>query len=281
MPGIFISYRREDSAGFAGRLADALEARFGTAQVFRDVSDIRAGDDFVQAINRSLEASDVLVAVIGQRWLSAADATGRRRIDNPDDFVRVEIAAALNRGIDVIPVLVEGATMPGTAALPRALSALARHQAVTLSDATWDTDVQRLIAGVEAQLGRPGRSRRRWVMLAAGAAGAIALVVLASWWRAWPRSVAGTWRSPEGDVWFIRQSGAELAVEDAHYETHEVWRKGRGRIAGDIMRVDLAYTFERGLTLSGELTIEADGQSMRGTLLEAPSGRAIHLSLRR
>ena len=281
MPGIFISYRRDDSAGFTGRLADALEARFGTAQVFRDVQDIRAGDDFVQAINRSLADCQVLLAVIGPRWLSATDAAGRRRIDDRADFVGIEIAAALQRGVHVIPVLVDGATMPGSAALPDNLSALARHQAVTLGDATWDTDVQRVISDIEAQIGRAGIGRRRWLMWASGAAGLIALVGLTTWWFGRPRFVAGAWRSAEGNVWFIRQSGIELTIEDTHYDTHEVWRKGRGRIAGDMVQVDLAYTFQPGLTIGGKLTIDPDGQSMRGTLLEAPSGRAILLSLRR
>jgi hypothetical protein len=281
MPGIFISYRRDDSAGFAGRLADALEARFGAAPVFRDVQDIRAGDDFVRAIDRSLAACQVLLAVIGPRWLSATDAVGRRRIDDRADFVRIEIAAALRRGVHVIPVLVDGATMPGRVALPGSLSALARRQAVTLGDTTWDTDVQRVIRDIEAQLGRPGISRRRWLMGAAGAAGLISLVALTTWWLGRPRLVAGAWRTAEGNVWFIRQSGIELIIEDTHYETHEVWRKGRGRIAGDTVQVDLAYTFQPGLTMGGKLTIDSDGQSMHGTLLEVPSGRAIQVSLRR
>jgi hypothetical protein len=183
--------------------------------------------------------------------------------------------------VHVIPVLVDGATMPGRVALPGSLSALARRQAVTLGDTTWDTDVQRVIRDIEAQLGRPGISRRRWLMGAAGAAGLISLVALTTWWLGRPRLVAGAWRTAEGNVWFIRQSGIELIIEDTHYETHEVWRKGRGRIAGDTVQVDLAYTFQPGLTMGGKLTIDSDGQSMHGTLLEVPSGRAIQVSLRR
>ena len=281
MPGIFISYRRDDSAGFAGRLADALEARFGAAQVFRDVQDIRAGEDFVQAINGSLAACHVLLAVIGPRWLTAADAAGRHRIDNPADFVRIEIATALRGGVQVIPVLVDGASMPGSAALPDSLSALARRQAVSLGDATWDADVLRLIGGIEQQLGRPGMNRRRWLIRSAGAAGLIAAVGLTTWWLARPRRVAGAWRSADGNAWFIRQSGAELTIEDTHRDTHEVWRKGRGRIAGNTVQVDLAYTFQPGATVGGQLIIDADGQSMQGTLIDAPSGRASQLSLRR
>jgi hypothetical protein len=171
--------------------------------------------------------------------------------------------------------------MPGSAALPASLSALARRQAVSLGDATWDADVQRLIGGIEQQLGRPGMNRRRWLIRSAGAAGLIAAVGLTTWWLARPRRVAGAWRSADGNAWFIRQSGAELTIEDTHRDTHEVWRKGRGRIAGNTVQVDLAYTFQPGATVGGQLIIDADGQSMQGTLIDAPSGRASQLSLRR
>ncbi len=106
MPGVFISYRREDSAAYAGRLFDILSAEFGPQNTFMDVDDIKGGDNFTTVIDRSLDVSDALLAVIGSRWLTVTEQNGGRRLDNPSDFVRVEIAKALERGIRVIPVLV-------------------------------------------------------------------------------------------------------------------------------------------------------------------------------
>src|SRR5215469_14357730 len=111
--GVFISYRREESSYAAGRLADRLTGRFGAEQVFIDVETIEPGVDFAEAISRAVGACVVLVAVIGPGWLAAADKRGGRRLDDPDDLVRLEIGTALVRGVRVIPVLVEGAVMPG------------------------------------------------------------------------------------------------------------------------------------------------------------------------
>ena len=108
MSGIFLSYRREDSAGFAGRLADRLEAEFAAGSVFRDVDDIRPGEDFQSAIDSQLQAVDAVLVMIGPRWLEARAKYGRR-LDDAADLVRVEVATALASGKPVIPVLVSGA----------------------------------------------------------------------------------------------------------------------------------------------------------------------------
>ena len=99
MPGVFISYRREDSAAYAGRLFDILSTEFGPENTFMDVDDIKGGDNFVAVIDRNLDVSDALLAVIGPHWLSVTEQSGGRRLANPADFVRVEIAKALERGI--------------------------------------------------------------------------------------------------------------------------------------------------------------------------------------
>ena len=117
MKGIFISYRREDSAGYAGRLYDRLATQFGADNVFMDVEGIEPGVDFVDAIGRAVGSCEVLIVIIGREWLSAGHE-GKRRIDDPSDFVRIETAAALVRGIRVVPVLVEGAAMPRADELP-------------------------------------------------------------------------------------------------------------------------------------------------------------------
>ena len=152
MAEIFLSYRRQDSQSATGRLADDLEARFGDERVFRD-REIAAGDDFVEAIRRSVESSTVVLVVVGAQWLAATDAEGRRRLDDPGDFVRLEIELALAGGVAVVPVLVEGAKMPAATELPPSLAAFARCQAVELSDQRWRFDVDTLIASLQSRFG--------------------------------------------------------------------------------------------------------------------------------
>ena len=147
MRAIFISYRRDDSEGHAGRLFEDLRDRFGSASVFMDVAGIEPGRDFRKVIEQQVASCGVLLAVIGKSWLtsSASDAQGRRRLDDPHDFVRLETATALTRDIPVIPVLVHGAQMPRPEELPDALKDLAFRNGVELSHARWSSDVQLLI----------------------------------------------------------------------------------------------------------------------------------------
>ena len=156
--GAFISYRREDAAGFAGRLCDSLERHLPTEPIFRDVDGLSPGQDFVAAIEARLRQCRVCLAVIGRDWLNARDAEGRRRLDQPDDFVRLELTAALARPeVLIVPVLVEGATMPPADALPQEIRALARRQAVSLRDDTWDSDVERLVRSLGPAVVEPRR----------------------------------------------------------------------------------------------------------------------------
>ncbi|MCS6915944.1 MAG: toll/interleukin-1 receptor domain-containing protein [Myxococcales bacterium] len=181
MPGIFISYRREDSAGYAGRLADALEWVIPAEQVFRDVDDIRAGEDFVRAIEACLRRVDVVLVLIGPLWSSLAQA-GRRRLDDPEDYVRLEIRQALSLGKRLIPVLLGGARMPSERELPEDIRPLARLQAVELSEAGWAADVARLIRDLGPVSRAPSRLAYGWRrvgwVLAAILLGLFALVLL-------------------------------------------------------------------------------------------------------
>jgi hypothetical protein len=145
MPGIFISYRREDSIAYAGRLYDRLSAQFGEEQVFMDVDTIEPGSDFVEVITQKVGSCEALVAVIGREWLNARDEEGRRRLDNPKDLVRLEIAAALERNVRVIPVLVGGAHIPRSQDLPEALAALLRRHAMEITDVAFNQGVTRLV----------------------------------------------------------------------------------------------------------------------------------------
>ena len=160
MAGTFISYRREDAAGYAGRLRESLERKLGAARVFRDVDTLRPGQDFVQAIEARLADCAVMLAVIGREWAGARDLAGARRLDEPFDFVRIEIAAALARPtVLVVPVLVEGASMPATSELPDSLKPLVRRQAISVRDETWDADVDRLVNVIETALSSRDPSR--------------------------------------------------------------------------------------------------------------------------
>jgi hypothetical protein len=157
---IFISYRRDDSSWAAGRLFDILSRHFASNQIFMDV-DLDAGIDFVEAIKESVASCGVLIAVIGGRWLISSDEDGKRRLDNPEDFVRIEIATALKRGIRVIPVLVEGVLMPRPADLPDDLKSLVRRQALRVTHERFRADSQRLASAVKRALNVVRASRPR------------------------------------------------------------------------------------------------------------------------
>ncbi len=137
---IFISYRREDSGGYGLPLYERLRQHFGSEQVFKDIDTIPIGEDFVEYLERAVGACDVLIAVIGKHWLTASDEQGQRRLDDPKDYVRLEIQMALKRKIRVIPCLVGGATMPAQELLPKPLEALHRRRAFEISNDRIDSE---------------------------------------------------------------------------------------------------------------------------------------------
>ena len=144
MSGIFISYRREDSEGQARALSIALAKYVGEDSVFLDVDSIALGRDFRQALHERLETCDVLLALIGPGWLDAKDPAGKRRLEDPGDYLRQEIATALVRNIPVTPVLVQGATMPAPERLPDDLKELAFRNGFELGHTRWHSDVREL-----------------------------------------------------------------------------------------------------------------------------------------
>ena len=143
--GIFISYRRADSRHAAGRMADELGAAFGEANIFRDIEGIDIGVNFEQALERALGSCVVMLVVIGPQWLDAKDDAGRRRLDQPGDWTRQEIATALKRGIPVAPVLLEGTPLPRADQLPDELRELVNRQQYELSDGHWRGDMKTLV----------------------------------------------------------------------------------------------------------------------------------------
>jgi hypothetical protein len=152
---IFISYRRDDSEGEAGRLADDLAEIFQENSVFMDVNAIQPGRDFRKAIDESIHKCSVLLAILGPGWLDSKNASGQRRLDDASDFLRLEVASALQRDIAVIPVLVRGVKMPRAEQLSSDLQELAYRNAVELTHARWKSDVQVLVRALRPYLEAP------------------------------------------------------------------------------------------------------------------------------
>lgn len=181
MGGIFISYRREDSAAWARGIWQRLVEEFGHDQVFMDVDSLAPGENFVEVIDRYVESVDVMLVVIGRRWLDASDSEGQRRLDNDADLVGIEVGGALDGPCRVIPVLVDEAVMPPVSSLPERLTPLGQRQALKVSHETFARDVDHLVAslrplvgarpaaaesgrratGASADAGSGGRHRRR------------------------------------------------------------------------------------------------------------------------
>jgi TIR domain len=199
MPSIFISYRREDSAGYAGRIFDALGAHFGKDEVFIDVDDIKAGEDFFKVIQETENRCSVLLAIIGKNWLTMEGADGRPRLSNPNDFVRAEIAAGLRGGPRVIPVLVGGASMPRVEDLPEDLAGLARIEALSIEDTHFHQDVVQLIDAIEPKAASFPIQRLGLAILIVLL---VILVPLAYRWRAAiPEKVDGAWQASVKYSW--------------------------------------------------------------------------------
>jgi len=141
---IFISYRRADARGVAGRLADTLEDYFGDNRVFRDIDDIAGGSDFAKVIDNNLESADAVIVLIGPDWTTINDGEGNTRLGGEGDYVTAEITSAIKMGVPIYPVLIEDTPMPRESELPEELAPLVRFNAVSISDRRWKYDVLRL-----------------------------------------------------------------------------------------------------------------------------------------
>jgi hypothetical protein len=301
MTTLFLSYRQSDTLGQTGRLADALEARYGAGAVFRDLDSIEAGQRFDEVIERALAGCRVFLPLIGDDWLTVRGADGQRRLDNPQDLVRLEVATALRRGITIIPLLLEGARMPATSALPADLQPLNRHQALELSETRWDYDVARLVEAIDRRLaeavpagaappaaGATAPATRRRLLW--GAVAGIAL--LAGGGAAWrlaqrpapPPSLEGVWMLPSGSFWTLRQDGRQVTVEETHYQSREVWRRGTGTLLEDgTLELELLPVFDppERLRLALRLRPAPDGRSLSGEVHDLVSGRRESLTVLR
>jgi len=175
---IFINYRRDESGHVAGRLHDSLAPKFGRNKLFMDVDNIPVGRDFEEYLKSQVAACDAMLAVIGPDWLTAKDETGQRRLDNPEDFVVVEIAAALARNIPVVPVLVGGARMPKASELPDSLKPLARRQAFQIRHTNFRGDSDALVNRLREALGDSASGGRWRVRTIIGVTAAVVLLLI-------------------------------------------------------------------------------------------------------
>ena len=174
---IFLSYRRDDAAGHAGRLRDDLLERLGEGSVFQDVASIAPGQRYRGAIDEAIHGADLILIVIGRRWATVVDERGNPRLGEPHDVVRREVEAALRSGRQVVPVLVDGADMPSADALPAPLVPLCELNAIELRDEAWNADLDRM--GGALGIPEPGarRARRRAVLTGTAVLGIGLLVV--------------------------------------------------------------------------------------------------------
>ena len=238
---IFISYRRDDAAGYAGRLEEALEKCLGRGSVFRDVLDIPPGEDFAAAIRARLASAPAVLVLIGPRW-AGSEPPGQRRIDDEDDLVRLEVAVALNSGARVVPVLLPGVEMPAEADLPLTLTPLARRNAMSLSDAHWDADIGRLADA----MGLP-RQRSVWPWALGGAAVAACVIAALCWLKPWVPAdlssrLVGSWQAEVKYGW------------GAMYDERFEFKRHAGQLTGTASFLSYPRTIEK---------LEFDGSNLR------------------
>jgi DNA-binding beta-propeller fold protein YncE len=292
---IFISYRRDDEPAAAGRLYDALVAALGARSVFIDVDGIKPGVDFVEVLEEVLSRCDVLVAVVGRRWLEARDAEGRLRLADPEDFVRLELIRALERSkehgdIRLLPLCVEGARMPRPDELPPELASFARLQAFSLRHVTWRSDVEHLLEWLQAQapeetwatrarrrLGLSTLSRRAARLVAAAAAlaaaaGVAAVVLAVSGGKEQPQGIGEVSGAPtplQGKPTAIAAGAGAIWVAEINGVVEELDPQ-TGHVRGTPIRVPgapLGLAVGEGAVWVACRTVNSDGE-VRGQVVD-------------
>jgi hypothetical protein len=289
MVNVFISYRRDDSAGYSGRLADALENRLGKDAVFRDVEDIKPGEDFVKAIERNLQNASAFLVIMGKDWLTVKDNQGRRRLDNPNDYVRIEIESALRLKGLIIPVLVEGAVMPKPEELPPSITAIANLQAIEMTDSRWDEDIDRLIDTFNAFPDERARdkslsSKHKWLRRITLSSALILitgiLIFIFQTYFLIP-DVSGNWYFERGDYLLIKQDGNQVEIEHIDPEMQTTYEKGNGVIKGHHLEFDLEQIYSQQYRYRGSLELSWNNEKLRGHFLEVLSNEKIPIVLNR
>ena len=294
MLNVFISYRRDDSAGYAGRLADSLEPLLGAGKIFRDVEDIRPGDDFVQAITQNLQKANVVLVVIGKNWLNAKNDQAALRLHDPNDYVRLEIETALKFQHQLIPVLVDNAKMPKPEDLPASIASIANRQALEITDMRWDDDIKRLhkvLVGTQAGSSHGQSTLIQWLRPSStkfrilGLTSALALVAGLLFLLAKPYfflpDFSGNWYFEGGDYLLIKQDGSHFEVEHIDPAMQTTYDKGSGIIKGRHLAFDLIPIYTTKYRYRGDLTLSWDNNSLKGDLLEVSSNETTVIELSR
>lgn len=257
---VFISYRRDDTGGRAGRLFDVLAARYGAHNVFQDVAALAPGTYFDDQVDGAIRGSDVVLVVIGRRWLDSTDREGGRRIDQPSDYVRHEVRAALESDARVVPVLVDDSRLPDAAELPDDLTALVRRQAIAIADASWRRDVDYLVSWLEgdplaeSEDARPPRPRRLRSITAAVAAlvalavGGLLVLLLTRDGADQPEEETADSEYPACDTdrgWTAAEVGSDpVDISDDAYDARITPRGAAYRAAGSGHEVAVAFRME-------------------------------------
>ncbi|MGZ8485928.1 MAG: toll/interleukin-1 receptor domain-containing protein [Candidatus Binatia bacterium] len=242
MGSVFISYRREDSEGQARALFQDLVARLGRDSVFMDVDSIGLGRDFRAVLQERLATCDVMLALIGRDWVDGKDKSGRRRLDIPGDFVRMEISAALKRNIPVTPLLIHGAQMPTAEQLPEGLSDLAYRNGFELSHNRWESDVQELVKrlglvtrndtppGAKTGAAAPTRqaAKKPWFAIA----GASVIAVAVGGFLYYQKTPRETLKTEKADPSAGANTAANKPIADAE-SANPLVAAGKGKLLGD------------------------------------------------
>jgi len=281
---VFISYRRDDTAGYARALNDALVREFGAERVFIDVDDIAAGQAFDQTIVQALRQTRVLLVLIGPRWLAPHDG-GPPRLHQADDFVHLELAAGLAAGLPLIPLLFDGASMPAEAALPGPLRPLARRQALVMDARRFAADTERLLAELRNLLGKPDpeaappsaaaaatmaspalapapaatATGRRW-LLGAGAA-TLLLAAGGAWWASQPAPTRRRRPAPAATPAFVRPAINGVWLAQVVYDWPGANFRETLRLAGEGNNLSGSVSFLR--VPRGILNGVVDGEGLR------------------
>jgi hypothetical protein len=274
---IFISYRHQEAAWPAQQLYDVLVEHFSPEHVFKDIDNIGPGEDFVRRIIAAVESCDVLLALIGPQWLTITNKNGQLRLDDPNDFVRLEIEAALTRSsVRVIPILVDGATMPRAEELPPSLAGLVRRQAVEVNPARFDFDTRPLLKVLgEGRSKSPNRTPRRLVMIGAPFAALLAIYLIIQLVMDQPspqenQENNGAQSSASSE--FKAETPKPLLVDD--FRTHAYgWEGPGGGYLNGVYRVDVDPRTKRSTSIPrnassvypsppSDLRIEVDARSL-------------------
>jgi TIR domain len=291
MLNIFVSYRRDDSAGFTGRLVDSLEPLLGAGNIFRDVEGINPGENFVKVIEKKLKQAKVTLIVIGKNWLNSKDSQEPSRLANPNDFVRLEIETALRYKHQIIPILVDNAMMPKAEELPTSIAPLAFRQAIVMTDSGWDGDIQRLfkILTQAKQLNKsflrqwlqPVTNKFRYITLSIGLllfAGS-ALFLAQRFFQA--PDLSGNWYFKDGNYLLIKQDHEHVEVEHIDPAMQTTYDKGKGIIKGRRLEFNLEPIYTDKYRYRGNFKLAWDNSRLEGELIEVLSDEVIPLELNR